>query len=100
MREFTVSLGGATLANQPVTLVFVNPPAAPNMNIEFLRYWCSQQGSTTSAQQRVQRETQASVFPTLVSATPPKLKPATVADVHPDDGPLVAPPTLLTTAAS
>ena len=30
----------------------------------------------------------------------PKLKPATVADVDPDDGPLVAPPTLLTTAAS
>ena len=28
----------------------------------------------------------------------PKLKPATVADVHPDDGPLLAPPTLLTTA--
>ena len=30
----------------------------------------------------------------------PKLNPATVADVHPDDGPLLAPPTLLTTAAS
>ena len=30
----------------------------------------------------------------------PKLKPATVADVDPDDGPLLAPPTLLTTAAS
>ncbi len=31
---------------------------------------------------------------------PPKLKPATVADVDPDDGPLLAPPTLLTTAPS
>ena len=31
---------------------------------------------------------------------PPRLKPATVADVHPDDGPLLAPPTLLATAAS
>ena len=30
----------------------------------------------------------------------PKLKPATVADVDPDDGPLLAPPTLLTTAPS
>ena len=30
----------------------------------------------------------------------PKLKPATVADEHPDDGPLLAPPTLLTTAPS
>ena len=30
----------------------------------------------------------------------PKLKPATVADVLPDDGPFVKPPTELTTAAS
>ena len=30
----------------------------------------------------------------------PKLKPATVADEDPDDGPLLAPPTLLTTAPS
>ena len=30
----------------------------------------------------------------------PKLKPATVADVDPDDGPLLAPPTLLATAPS
>ena len=30
----------------------------------------------------------------------PKLKPATVADVDPDDGALLAPPTLLTTAPS
>jgi hypothetical protein len=30
----------------------------------------------------------------------PKLYPATVADVDPDDGPFVKPPVLLTTAAS
>ena len=30
----------------------------------------------------------------------PKLKPATVADVDPDDGPLLAPSTELTTAPS
>ena len=30
----------------------------------------------------------------------PKLTPATVADIDPDDGPFVPPPTLLTTAAS
>ena len=30
----------------------------------------------------------------------PKLKPATVADVDPDDGPLLAQPTLITTAPS
>ena len=76
MREFSVGGDGLTLANQPVTLAFVNPAAAPNVNLEFLRMWASQQGSATSAQQRVQVETQASVFPTLVSATPRKLKPA------------------------
>jgi hypothetical protein len=75
MREFSVGGDGLTLANQAVTLVFVNPAAAPSVNLEFLRLWASQQGSATSAQQRVEVETQASVFPTLVSATPKKLKP-------------------------
>ena len=76
MREFTVGGDGLTLANQAVTLVNVNPAAAPNPNLEFLRMWASQQGSATSAQQRIEVETQASVFPTLVSATPKKLKPS------------------------
>lgn len=74
MREFSVGGDGLTLANQAVTLVFVNPAAAPSVNLAFIRLWCSQQGSATSAQQRVQVETQASVFPTLVSATPKKTK--------------------------
>lgn len=76
MREFSVGGDGLTLANQAVTLLFVNPAAAPNPNLEFLRLWASQQGSAASAQQRVEVETQASVFPTLVSATPKKLKPS------------------------
>jgi hypothetical protein len=76
MREFTVGGDGLTLANQAVTLVFVNPAAAPSVNLEFLRMWASQQGSATSAQQRIQVETQVTAFPTLVSATPKKLKPA------------------------
>lgn len=75
MREFSVGGDGLTLANQAVTLVFVNPAAAPSVNLEFLRMWASQQGSATSAQQRVQVETQVTAFPTLVSATPKKLKP-------------------------
>lgn len=75
MREFSVGGDGLTLANQAVTLAFVNPPAAPSVNLEFLRMWASQQGSATSAQQRVQVETQVTAFPTLVSATPKKLKP-------------------------
>jgi hypothetical protein len=36
--------------------------------------WASQQGSATSAQQRIQVETQVTAFPTLVSATPRSLK--------------------------
>lgn len=74
MREFSVGGDGLTLANQAVTLVNVNPPASPTTNLEFLRMWASQQGSATSAQQRVQVVTQVSVFPTLVSATPRALK--------------------------
>lgn len=74
MREFSVGGGGLTLANQAVTLVFINPAAAPNVNLEILRLWASQAANATSAQQRVQAETQVTVFPTLVSATPAKLK--------------------------
>lgn len=75
-REFSVGGDGLTLANQAVTLVFVNPAGAPKPNLQFMRAWASQQGSAVSAQQRVQVETQATAFPTLVSATPKALKPA------------------------
>ena len=71
-REYVVSGGGQTLANQAVTLVFINP--GTTASIEILRAWVSQSGSTTSAQQRVQFNTQVTAFPTLVSATPAKLK--------------------------
>ena len=74
MREFSVSAGGITLANAVVTLVFVNPIAAPNVNLEFLRYWVGQSANATSAQQRVQLVTQVTAFPTVTSATPQKLK--------------------------
>lgn len=75
MREFIISAGGITVAGT-TTLIFVNPPSAPNPNIEFLRWWASQSANATSAQQRVQLETQASAFPTLTSFTPVKLKPS------------------------
>jgi len=74
MREFSVGGDGLTIANAVVTLVFINPAAAPSVNLEFLRLWCSQQGSAVSAQQRVEVETQVTGFPTLISATPRKLK--------------------------
>jgi len=73
-REFTVGGDGLTLANSAMTLDYINPPAAPSVDILVLRMWASQQGSATSAQQRIEAETQASAFPTLVSATPKHLK--------------------------
>lgn len=74
-REFTLSAAAMTVVGA-TTLLFLNPPAAPNFNIEFLRFWLAQSANATSAQQRAQLETQASVFPTLTAATPAKLKPA------------------------
>lgn len=74
-REFI--LGGAALTVVAATTVlFINPAAAPNFNIEVLRMWLSQSANATSAQQRIQIETQVTSFPTLVSATPAKLKRA------------------------
>lgn len=71
-REYSVGGGGLTLANQAVTLVFINPGAT--QGIEILRAWAGQTGTATSAQQRVQTNTQVTAFPTLTSATPSKLK--------------------------
>jgi hypothetical protein len=71
-RVFTVSAGGITVANQAVTLVFINPAAAPNFGIRIRRCWVNQSANATSAQQRVQLVTQVTAFPTLVSATPQK----------------------------
>ena len=75
MREFSVSAGGQAVAGA-TTLVFVNPAAAVNPNLEFLRFWVGQSANATSAQQRIQLDTQASAFPTLTSSTPTKLKVA------------------------
>jgi len=74
-REFAISAGGFTVAGA-TTLIFVNPAAAPNFNIEFLRFWVGQSANATSAQQRIELLNKASVFPTLTAATPTKLKPA------------------------
>jgi len=73
-RVFTLSGGGLTLANQPVTLAFINPPAAPNFGIEIMQVDVSQSGTATSAMQRIQLVTQVTAFPTLVSATPQKME--------------------------
>ena len=75
MREFSISAGNMTLVGA-TTMIYICPGAAPNPNLEFLRFWVGQAANATSAQQRVQLATKASVFPTLVTTTPVKLKPA------------------------
>jgi hypothetical protein len=70
---YSLASAGITLANQAVTLTFVNPAAAPNSDLIFKRLWCGQSNNMPSAQQRVQLNTQVTAFPTLVSATPAKL---------------------------
>lgn len=71
-REYILSGANLTLANAAVTLGFINPGATAS--IEILRAWVSQSGTTTQAMVRVQMNTQVSVFPTLVTATPARLK--------------------------
>lgn len=70
-RVYSVGGGGLTLANAAVTLVFINPSST--VGVDILRAWCGQTGTATSAQQRVQFNSQPTAFPTLVSATPSKL---------------------------
>jgi len=72
-RVFTLS-GQFTVANQAVTLAFINPAAAPNFGIEIMQVDVSQSGTATSAQQRIQLVTQVTAFPTLTSATPQKME--------------------------
>lgn len=79
MREFCLGSNAATTTTGltvagATTLNFINPIAAPNVNIEYLRHWIGQAANATSAQQRVQAASQVTAFPTLTSATPAKLK--------------------------
>jgi hypothetical protein len=74
MREFSLGGDGLTIANAVATLVGYLPPAAPSTNLENLRMWASQQGTATSAQQRIEVVTQVTAYPTVVTATPRPLK--------------------------
>ncbi len=71
-REYVISAAGITLANQPVSLIFINP--GTTVALEILRMWIGQSANATSAQQRVQVARQPTSFPTLTSFTPAKLK--------------------------
>lgn len=67
---YTLPVVAVTLANAAVTLAFINPNTGPS--IEIRRAWASQAGVTTTAQQRVQINSQVSAFPTLTSQAPVK----------------------------
>jgi hypothetical protein len=73
-KMYSVGGDGLTLANQAVTLVGILPAAAVSPMLNITRMWASQQTSAVSAQQRIQAVTQASVYPTVVTATPRHLK--------------------------
>jgi hypothetical protein len=78
---YSLSAGGITLANQAVTLTFVNPIASPNLDLMFRRFWISQSNNMTSVNLRWQLNTQVTVFPTLVSQAPTKLAVADAASL-------------------
>lgn len=75
MREFAINASAQTVAGA-TSLIGVSAATAPNVNIEFLRYWVGQNANATSAQQRIEIVTQAATFPTFTGFTPNKLKPA------------------------
>lgn len=71
-REYVISADNVTMANQPVTLIFLNP--GTTMSLEVLRARVTQSGTNTAAQVRVQLVRQVTAFPTLTAATPRPLK--------------------------
>ena len=67
---YTIPCTNVTLANQAVTLAFVNPGV--DATLQIVRAWASQAANATSAQQRVQLNSQVTAFPTLTTITPQK----------------------------
>lgn len=70
MRAYSLGAQNITVAGTVITLSFFNPVAGTA--IQVLRCWVSQHANATSAQQRIQRSTQVTSFPTLTSTTPAK----------------------------
>lgn len=66
--QYSVSVGGITPTAAACTLAFVNPGVT--RSLAFLKAWVGQVVNATSAQNRVQLNTQVSVFPTLTSTSP------------------------------
>lgn len=78
-RTYMVVATNITVANGAVTLVFINP--GTTASLEVLRVSVSQSSSTSSAQQRIQLNTQVTAFPTLVTFTPVKTSTSDPASV-------------------
>jgi hypothetical protein len=79
---YSVTGAGLTLANQAVTLTWLNPIASPNLDFSFRRFWCGQSATTTYVgNQRIQLNTQVTAFPTVTGATPAKLSNVSGASV-------------------
>ncbi len=70
---YVIPMTNVTLENTAVTLIFLNPGVDSSLMI--LRAWASQAANATSAQQRVQLNTQATAFPTLTSISPLRTAP-------------------------
>lgn len=65
---YSISSGGITIANQAVTLAFLNVDS--DTVIEILRCWVGYAVNATSEMLRVQLVSQVTAFPTLTSFTP------------------------------
>jgi hypothetical protein len=65
---YSVIGDGVTPTAAPVTLAFVNPGVS--RSLAFLRAWAGQAVNATSAQNRIQLNSQITAFPTLTGATP------------------------------
>lgn len=76
-REYVVSGDNQTVVAAPI-LTQINPSAggAAVPGFEVLRAWASQRANVTSAQQGISLGQKASVFATVVAATPAKIKMA------------------------
>lgn len=69
-RTYSVTFTNTTLT-AAMPFFFINPKASgAGAALEILEFHLDQSSSTTSAQERIQVFTQASAFPTVVSATP------------------------------
>jgi len=73
--QYSVVGNGVTPTAAACTLAFINPGAS--RSLAFLRAWAGQAVNATSAQQRIQLNTQVTAFPTLTTFTP---LPTTLSD--------------------